>query len=619
MKRKLLIRDLTLRDGQQSLFATRMTQAQVDRVLPLYAKAGFYAMEVWGGAVPDSIMRYLSENPWDRLEAVSKGIAGASKLTALSRGRNLFGYAPYPNEVIDGFCRNAIESGLTIMRIFDALNDFNNIKSTISAVKKYGGEVDCAVCYTVDPNFTKMERLKAMLKGNPLPQPVFTDDYFIEKVKELDAMGADIITLKDMAGLVTPARASALISKMKAATKVPIEFHTHCTPGYGLASVFMSIVAGADIVDTNIWSFSGGPAAPAIELIDLFCVEADIELDVNMDVVREINEQLLEIRKELAPFDTVKVMQTAFDYKNIDPIVLSLINTAHSLAVERKFDELLATCRKIEDHYNLPQPNEIVKNAEIPGGMYTNMLAQLKSLKSEQYLDDAMKLIPRVRLDAGLPPLVTPTSQIVGAQAVSCALSLSKGNEMYAITSNQFSDLVKGQYGKTPIPVKPEFRKQITGDATEIPYDVSKFKHQPNINLEEFGGAMISQNEKDQLLLDLFPNVAKDYLIGVRRKEYEIKNKEAVEAAQKAQVAAEAAKPKIVFEGELIKAPLPGRILDIMIKVGDTVKSGETVIVLEAMKMENDIKSHYSGVIKRIMVSKDDYVPNDEVLIEFEK
>ncbi len=619
MKRKLLIRDLTLRDGQQSLFATRMTQAQVDRVLPLYAKAGFYAMEVWGGAVPDSIMRYLSENPWDRLSLISKGVAGASKLTALSRGRNLFGYAPYPNKVIDGFCRNAIESGLRIMRIFDALNDFNNIKSTVSAVKKYGGEVDCAVCYTVDPNFTKMERLKAMLKGNPLPQPVFTDDYFIEKVKELDAMGADIITLKDMAGLVTPARAASLISKMKAATNVPIEFHTHCTPGYGLASVFVSIVAGVDIVDTNIWSFSGGPAAPAIELIDLFCVEAGVELDVDMDIVSQINEELLEIRKELAPYDTVKTMQIAFDYKTIDPIVLTLINKAHGLAVDKKFDELLATCREIEDYYNLPQPNEIVKNAEIPGGMYTNMLAQLKSLKSEQYLDDAMKLIPKVRLDAGLPPLVTPTSQIVGAQAVSCALSLSKGNDMYAIVSNQFSDLVKGQYGKTPIAVKPEFRKQITGDAKEMPYDVSQFKHQPNIKLEEFGGVMLAGNDKDQLLLDLFPNVAKDYLMNVRRKEFEAKNKEAAEAARKAQAEAESAKPKIVFEGELIKAPLPGRIIEVNVKVGDSIKSGDTVVVLEAMKMENDIRSHYSGIVKRVMVSKDNYVENDEVLIEFEK
>ncbi len=619
MKRKLLIRDLTLRDGQQSLFATRMTQAQVDRVLPLYAKAGFYAMEVWGGAVPDSIMRYLSENPWDRLALISKEVAGASKLTALSRGRNLFGYAPYPTEVIDGFCRNAIESGLTIMRIFDALNDFNNIKSTVEAVKKYGGEVDCAVCYTVDPNFTKMERLKAMLKGSPLPQPVFTDDYFISKVKELDAMGADIITLKDMAGLVTPARAAALITKMKAATSVPIEFHTHCTPGYGLASVYMAIISGVDIVDTNIWSFAGGPAAPAVELIDRFCLEAGIELDVDMDIVSLINEQLLEIRKELAPFDTVKVMQIPFDYKEINPTVLPLIKSAYTLAVDKKFDELLATCRMIEDQYNLPQPNEIVKNAEIPGGMYTNMLAQLKSLKSEQYLDDAMKLIPRVRLDAGLPPLVTPTSQIVGAQAVSCALSLSKGNEMYAIKSNQFSDLVKGQYGKTPIPVKPEFRKQITGDATEIPYDVSQFKHQPNPTLDEFGGAKLAQSDKDQLLLDLFPNVAKDYLMSVRRKEYEAKNKAAAEAALKAQAEADAAKPKIVFEGELIKAPLPGTIHEVKVKVGDMVKTGDTVVVLEAMKMENDINSPYSGKIKRVMVKDGDRVANDEVMIEFEK
>ena len=175
MSRKLLIRDLTLRDGQQSLFATRMSQKQVDRVLPFYKDAGFYAMEVWGGAMPNSIMRYLGENPWKRLQTISKEMDGKSKLTALSRGRNLFGYAPYPDEVIEGFCRNAIESGLNIMRIFDALNDMENVKSTIKYVKKFGGIADCAVCYTVDPHFTSGERLKAALKGQKLPKEVFTD------------------------------------------------------------------------------------------------------------------------------------------------------------------------------------------------------------------------------------------------------------------------------------------------------------------------------------------------------------------------------------------------------------------------------------------------------------
>ena len=266
MAKKLLIRDLTLRDGQQSAFATRMRQEQIDRVLPFYKDANFYAMEVWGGAVPDSVMRYLNENPWDRLEKIKAAVGDVSKLTALSRGRNLFGYAPYTDEIIDGFCRNAIESGLGIMRIFDALN-VNNVKSTIKYVKKYGGIADCAVCYTIDPHFSTMERIKAALKGKKLPKAVFTDEYFLSKAQQMAALGADMITIKDMSGLIPPKRVAGLIRLFKKHLSIPIDFHTHCTPGYGLASDLSAIVAGADIVDTNIWNYALGTAAPAIDLI----------------------------------------------------------------------------------------------------------------------------------------------------------------------------------------------------------------------------------------------------------------------------------------------------------------------------------------------------------------
>ncbi|MCJ7524721.1 MAG: carboxylase, partial [Candidatus Aminicenantes bacterium] len=173
MTEKILIRDLTLRDGQQSQLATRMNQEQIDRLLPLYRTAGFYAMEVWGGAVPDSIMRYLDENPWQRLEKIKSAIGSSSKLTALSRGRNLFGYNPYPDEVIEGFCRNAVQSGIDIMRIFDALNDIDNMKSTIRYVKQNRGSADCAVCYTVDPKFTWLDRVRALLAGKPAPGRIF--------------------------------------------------------------------------------------------------------------------------------------------------------------------------------------------------------------------------------------------------------------------------------------------------------------------------------------------------------------------------------------------------------------------------------------------------------------
>ena len=291
MTRKLLIRDLTLRDGQQSSFATRMNQKQIDRVLPFYKDAKFYAMEVWGGAVPDSVMRYLDENPWERLEKIHAAVGNVSKLTALSRGRNLFGYSPYTDEIIEGFCRNSIESGLGIMRIFDALNDVNNVKSTIKYVKQYGGIADCAVCYTIDPKYPKLS-LMEKLKGKKNPDPVFTDEYFLNKAKEMESLGADMITIKDMSGLINPSRVARLVRLFKQNLRIPVDFHTHCTPGYGLGAVLAAIVNGVDIVDTNIWNFAGGPAAPAIELIYIFCKKLGVELDINMEAVAKINKEL---------------------------------------------------------------------------------------------------------------------------------------------------------------------------------------------------------------------------------------------------------------------------------------------------------------------------------------
>ena len=305
-RRKLLIRDLTLRDGQQSLFATRMTQEQVDRVLPFYKDARFYAMEVWGGAVPDSIMRYLQENPWSRLEKIKQAVGEVSKLTALSRGRNLFGYNPYPDEVIEGFNRNAVRSGIGIMRIFDALNDVNNMRSTIRYVKENGGIADCAISFTVDPKFSTRQKVRSWMSLKALPHDIFTTEYFMEKAKQLEALGADMISIKDMAGLIPPLQAAELISRMKAELRVPIDFHTHCTPGYGLASVLMAIVNGVDIVDTSIWHFAGGPGAPAFELVQIFCDKLGIDTGVNLEAVKKIDDQLKDIRLELKQFDTTQ-------------------------------------------------------------------------------------------------------------------------------------------------------------------------------------------------------------------------------------------------------------------------------------------------------------------------
>ena len=499
MIRKLLIRDLTLRDGQQSAFATRMSQAQIDRVLPYYKDAGFYAMEVWGGAVPDSVMRYLGENPWDRLEIIKEKIGNSSKLSALSRGRNLFGYNPYPDEIIEGFCRNSIRSGIDIMRIFDALNDVDNVKSTIRYVKKFGGKADCAICYTIDPHHSPVERIKAALHGRPLHKPVFTNEYFLNKALQLESLGADMITLKDMSGLIPPARTAGIGGFF--------------IPGYGLASVVSAIINGVDIVDTNIWNFAGGPAAPAVELVYIFCKKLGIELDLDMDAIAKINKELLTIRKELSAFDTAKKFPRPFNpVEDSFPAEIDrFFNDAIEAARKDKEDDLLLYCRAIEEYFDFPEPNELVKKAQIPGGMYTNMVAQLKQLGQIDLLEKAMSLIPQVRMDAGLPPLVTPTSQIIGAQAVSCALDELKGRPMYSNPSNQFIALVKGEYGKTPIPVDPAFRLKITGVQNEVPYDGSHYVMQENPVLEDLD-VLLAENEKEILLLELFPTVARTFL-----------------------------------------------------------------------------------------------------------
>ena len=522
MAEKILIRDLTLRDGQQSQFATRMNQAQVDRLLPDYRKAGFYAMEVWGGAVPDSVMRFLNEDPWQRLEKIKQAIGPASKLTALSRGRNLFGYNPYPDEVIEGFCRNAIQSGIDIMRIFDALNDIDNMKSTIRYIKENKGVADCAVCYTVDPKFTLMAKFKALLSGKPVPGKIFSIAYFVNKAKQLAELGADMITIKDMAGLIDPQTAGQLIRALKKNVGIPINLHTHCTPGFGLASVLMAMLNGVDIVDTVILNFSGGPAAPAFELVQIFADKLGLETGVDRQAVAAINKALLEIRGELAQFDQYKMIPRPFDIAadKLPPEIDLLFDNAIAAAKDERINELLQNTQAIEKYFNFPAPDDIVRVAQIPGGMYTNMMAQLQQAKMEHLLAKLLQTVPRVRLDSGCPPLVTPTSQIVGVQAVNCIIDEAKGKPFYTSKSIQFVNLVKGTYGKTPVKIDPAFREKITGTREETPYDTSKYQKQENPILHDLGGVRLAANEKEELLLELFPNVANTFLQKLREKEY---------------------------------------------------------------------------------------------------
>lgn len=617
-QRKLKIRDLTLRDGQQSLFATRLSQAEIDKMLPLYENAGFYIMEVWGGAVPDSVMRYLDESPWDRLRIISKATKGKSLLSALSRGRNLFGYVPYPDNVLEGFYKEAITNGLNVMRIFDALNDIDNVKESIRLINSLGGIADGAVCYTVDPKPeapAEKPGFFARLFGKKVEEPekIFTDEYFVEKARQMEALGAKIITLKDMAGLVNPLRAASIISKLKAALKVPVDFHTHCTPGYGLASSLMAIINGVDILDTNIWWFGGGSAAPAIELIYIFTKKLGIELEANMEVVGEIRTRLRGARESLKAFDLGKMPREFDPLKDTLPAEVDA-QFDRAIAAAKAGDEaaLLDACHAIEEYFGFPKPNEIVKNAEVPGGMYSNMVAQLKSLGASDLLEDAMRLIPMVRRDAGLVPLVTPTSQIVGSQAVSVALDRKKGNPDYSNPSNQFISLVKGEYGHTPVPVDPAFREKITGSPIEKPYDVSTYKKPANPTLPEFGNVPLASNREEELLLELLPTVANTFLRKRREEEYKAN---APEVVVEEKVEVKAAQEPIT--GPTLKAPMGGRIISIDVKPGDAVKKGDILLVYEAMKMENDVTAERDCVVKRIFVNTNEVVGTDAVLIEF--
>lgn len=622
--RKLKIRDLTMRDGQQSLFATRMSQSTIDRLLPLYENAGFYIMEVWGGAVPDSVMRYLDESPWNRLRKASEAMKGKSLLSALSRGRNLFGYVPYPDSVLEGFYKEAIKNGLNVMRIFDALNDIDNVKESIRIINELGGIADGAVCYTVDPKEEApvapsgfMGKIKSMFGSKPAePEKIFTDEYFVNIAKQMEALGAKIITLKDMAGLVNPLRAASIISKLKGSLSVPVDFHTHCTPGYGLASSVMAMLHGVDILDTNIWWFGGGSAAPAIELIYVFANRMGIEVDVNMEAVGQIRNELLNARKELAEFDLVKSMPIEFDPLNdtLPAEISALFDKAIECAKANDEAGLLDACHSIEQYFGFPKPNELVKNAEVPGGMYSNMVAQLKALQASDLLDDAMRLIPKVRRDAGLVPLVTPTSQIVGSQAVSLAMDRKKGNPDYSNASNQFISLIKGEYGHTPVAIDPAFREKITGSPVERPYDTSSYKKLENPELPELGGVKLASNNEEYLLLELLPSVANGFLRRRRTEEYNATQAEKKAAEAKAE---ETKAPVEPITGEVLSAPMGGRIIEVKVKAGDAVKAGTVLLVYEAMKMENDVTAEKDVVIKRVLVHPDEVVGTDAPLIEF--
>ena len=395
------ITETVLRDSHQSLVATRMT---TDEMLPILEKMdgiGYHSLEAWGGATFDSCMRFLNEDPWERLRKI-RAVVKNTKLQMLFRGQNILGYRHYADDVVEYFVQKSIANGIDILRIFDALNDPRNLKTAISATKKEGGHVQAAVSYTTGP--------------------VYTTEYYTKYARQLEEMGADSICIKDMAGLLKPYDAYELVKAMKETVKVPIQLHTHYTAGVASMTLLKAIEAGVDIVDTAISPMAMGTSQPPTE--PLVASLAGTKYDTGLDLAK-----LDEISKYFMPLRE-KYMESGL----LDPKVL-----------------------KVDVNALLYQ---------VPGGMLSNLVSQLKQAGKSDKFTEVLEEVPRVRADAGYPPLVTPSSQIVGTQAVFNVIM----GERYKTVTKEFKGLVRGEYGKSPMPIKPDFQKKIIGDAEPITY-----------------------------------------------------------------------------------------------------------------------------------------------------
>ena len=449
---KVKITETVLRDAHQSLIATRMT---TDEILPIVAeldKVGYHSLEAWGGATFDACLRFLNEDPWERLRKI-RDAAKNTKLQMLFRGQNILGYKHYADDVVEYFVQKSIANGIDIIRIFDALNDIRNLQTAIKATKKEGGHVQAAVSYTISP--------------------VHNIESFVKLAKQLEDMGADSICIKDMAGLLVPYTAYELVKALKETVKVPIQLHTHYTSGVASMTYLKAIEAGVDIVDTAISPMALGTSQPPTE--PLVATLQGTEYDTGLDL-----KLLSRIADYFRPLREKYLSSGLMDTKVLGVDINTLLY-------------------------------------QVPGGMLSNLVSQLKQQNKEDKFEEVLKEIPRVREDFGYPPLVTPTSQIVGTQAV---LNVITG-ERYKMVSKESKGLVRGEYGKTPVEVSDEIRKKIIGDEKPItcrPADLIEPELEQYRNeIKEF----IEQDE-DVLSYALFPEVAKKFFEFRRAQKYKI-------------------------------------------------------------------------------------------------
>ena len=639
------IQDLTFRDGHQSLFATRVRTEDLLHVAELMDQVGFYSMEVWGGATFDVMHRYLGEDPWERIRVLKKHIT-KTPFSMLLRGQNLVGYRNYPDDIVEAFVQRCCDNGIDIFRVFDALNDFRNFQTAVKVIKKNKKHFQGAICFS--------------LTEQRMGGEIYNIEYYVSKAKQLENMGADTICIKDMAGLIAPYDAYDLITALKENVKVPVHLHTHFTSGMGDLSLFKAIEAGVDIIDTCVGPYAYRTSHPAIEplVISLLGTNRDTGFDIKL---------LNTIGKEMEK-DIPKYLQFA------DTTKFSVIDT------------------------------DVIIH-QTPGGMISNLINQLRQMDALDRLDDVFKEIPRVRKDLGQIPLVTPTSQIVGIQAVNNTLFDSYEGE-YSHITEEVKDLCYGLYGKTPMPINPEVRKKalkgyprgekpITvrpGDILEpglekakqeaeglakdiddvlivalynitgkkflrIKYGIEPMPEEMKpITLEEVkrqqelcekakAGLLVEPPVKKQIpkpeglrQFDVF--VDDEYFLvevtekGVPHIVHSAKISSSTPQAQVTQSSnpqpvpqsgknnpqpvpnqSSAQPASTVVEGTPVTAPMPGMLVRYEKKVGDKVKVGETLLVLEAMKMYNNIPSPVEGTVVSAPLKDGDSVGKGDILI----
>ena len=446
------ITETVLRDGHQSLMATRMRTEEMLPILEVMDNIGYNAIEMWGGATYDACIRFLNEDPWERLAEIRKRVKN-TKLQMLLRGQNLLGYKHYADDVVDEFVNKAISGGMDIIRIFDALNDTRNLETAIKATKKYGGHAQGTISYT--------------------KSPVHTNEMFVKLAKEIEQMGADSLCIKDMAGLCDPYNTYNLIKALKKEISIPIELHTHATSGLGSLTYMKAAEAGIDIIDTAISPFAEGTSQPPTEPLVAAFAGTEYDTGLNMELLNKVAEHFRPIRE--------KYIKEGL----IDPKLMGVdINTLMY---------------------------------QVPGGMLSNLVSQLKQANAMDKFEEVLKEVPRVREDLGFPPLVTPSSQIVGTQSV---LNVVTG-ERYKMIPNEVKALVKGMYGKTTLPIKEEIVKKIIGDEEQItcrPADLIE----PELESIKKECARYIIKDEDVLTKAMFPKPADDFFRAREAKLYSI-------------------------------------------------------------------------------------------------